>query len=531
MKYFSGFLLLIFFILFSCSEKKIDRKNPIFDSKISIQKRISLVVEQDFLQELDFPDQIKDSIYAFYMQNHFKPVWVNDSMVTEKGAKWKNFLRFPTALGLPDNRLFQLQVDSLKHLPLIQEFYLTGLLFQVNHDLQVGFLDSAQMKYRPILPTTIQNLSASIDEMDTVTKWGSWFANKGFNRPEYRSLAKALFYFAYGKNLSTIHFEIPTIEEDSLGCINLIRESLVAKFYLNKDSVENESYFKTALIAFQKDNGINPNGKINEHTIKALSESEYYKCQRTVLSLERWRWRSQFPERYIWVNIPEYKLRIFYNDTLFSTHSVVVGKPENKTPQLTSRLRAIITLPYWTQPQSIAEKEFLPAMKSNPHYAIKNEYKVFRGKTEVDPLTINWKRYKEKNFPFRVRQEPGEKNALGLVKFEFNNKYGVYLHDTPSKGFFKKDIRAYSHGCVRCEMPDSLARFILTRDEKQKMTRDSLDTLIAHKTNFTIVLRKPIDIQLDYITVTTNEKGKLVFYPDIYERDKTYLDALNIKQE
>jgi L,D-transpeptidase YcbB len=114
------------------------------------------------------------------------------------------------------------------------------------------------------------------------------------------------------------------------------------------------------------------------------------------------------------------------------------------------------------------------------------------------------------------------------VKFEFNNKYGVYIHDTPSKGFFNKDIRAYSHGCMRCDLPDSLARFILTRDDKQKMTRDSLDTLIARKEHFSIPLRKPIPLQVDYITVVTNEKGGLLFFPDVYDRDLEYLKMMKI---
>jgi murein L,D-transpeptidase YcbB/YkuD len=339
-----------------------------------------------------------------------------------------------------------------------------------------------------------------------------------------------LFYAVNGKQLSTTYFEIPALEDDSIACINLSKQSLIDKGYLLNDSSDTD--FINALKNFQVDNGIKGDGNIGVYTRNALKESQRYRVHRAVLSLERWRWRFVFPERYIWVNIPEYKLRLFYNDTLFLTHNVVVGKPENTTPQLLSKLRAIITMPYWTQPQKIAEKEFLPAIQSNSNYATKNEYKIFRGDKEVDPHTVNWKKYKEKNFPFRVRQEPGEKNALGVVKFEFSNKYGVYLHDTPSKGFFKRDIRAFSHGCVRCDMPDSLARFILSRDDKrQKMTRDSLDTLIARKEQFTILLRKPIPIHLDYITVSTNEKGLLLYYPDIYLRDEKYLKAMKIYQK
>ncbi len=524
-----GLFSIVFLVLTGC-EEPVKKEDPIFDKKINYQKRIKLAIESDLLTKFSFPKEIIDSVYLFYKETNFQPVWTNDTLILAKGEKWKNFLKYPCALGVPDNRLFQIKQDSLAQTSIIQEFYLTAQLAQLEHDLQVGFLDTASNHYRPLLSTSVARLKLSISSFDTVTHWGSWFANKGFNRPEYKSLAKALFYKAFGKTLSSTYFEIPSLEDDSISCINLSKESLIEKGYLNRDS--SDANFETALKNFQIDNGIKGDGNIGVYTRSALKESQRYRMHRAVLSLERWRWRSAFPERYIWVNIPEYKLRIFYNDTLFLTHNVVVGKPENQTPQLTSKLRAIITLPYWTQPQKIAEKEFLPAIQSNPHYATKNEYKVFRGDKEVDPLSINWKRYKEKNFPFRIRQEPGDKNALGLVKFEFSNKYGVYLHDTPSKGFFKRDIRAFSHGCVRCDLPDSLARFILSRDDKrQKMTRDSLDTLIARKEQFPILLRKPIPIQLDYITVTTNEKGKMIIFPDIYLRDEKYLKDLKIYQK
>ena len=141
----------------------------------------------------------------------------------------------------------------------------------------------------------------------------------------------------------------------------------------------------------------------------------------------------------------------------------------------------------------------------------------------MDPKTINWKKYKEKNFPFRVKQEPGSDNALGLVKFEFANDFGVYLHDTPSKSFFRRDVRSFSHGCVRCEMPDSLARFILRRDEKNKMLPDSLDSLIARKVHMPIPLHKLITIQIDYITVVATGVGEIRIHPDIYGRDEDYL--------
>lgn len=519
-------ILFLAFILIRCTSS-IDKTDPIFDRKTPLKKRIGLAIESDLLTKLNIPEGLKDSVYAFYKSRDFKPVWANDSMLTEKGKMWKELTNYPCALGLPDNRPFTFKEDSLSHTSIIQEFILTARLAQLQQDLKVGFLDTSTNNYRPVVSIDVKTLSKGVRQMDTVKNWGYWFAQMGPARPEYRALAEALFKYAFKKKFSTIHFEVPALVEDSLRSLELAEESLIDKGYLDPKKTDSASFWE-AMGRFQADNGLKPDGVIGVYTRKALDESERYKCHRAILSMERWRWRQPFPERYLWVNIPEYKLRIFYNDSMLSEHRVVVGKPENQTPQLTSRLRAIVSLPYWTQPQSIASKEFLPAIQRNSNYAAKNHYKVYRGETEVDPTTINWKRYKEKNFPFRVRQEPGSDNALGLVKFEFNNKFGVYIHDTPSKGFFNKDIRAYSHGCVRCQMPDSLARFILSRDDKQKMTRDSLDTLIARKQHYSIALRKPIPLQLDYITVVTDENGKLVFFPDVYDRDEKYLKMMKI---
>lgn len=519
-------------ILLTACKTKVPKSDPIFDDKKKLTERLALVESAGLMESLGIPNEIANQVNDFYKERNFKPVWSNDSMMVSKGLKMENFFRNPTSLALPEKRLLKANDDSITGELIARELLLTARFTQLINDLKTGFFDTTKMDYRPILPGALDELKKRVDQFDTVTKWGTWFASFGPAHKDYQRLARSLFHFARTKHLSKIHYEIPALDDDSVACMRLSTEALIDKGYLDSTKTDSSSFWQ-AMAAFQADNGLKADGVLGTYTRKNLGESTFYKCQRAILSLERWRWRTPFPERYLWVNIPEYTLRIYYNDTLFLTHRVVVGKPENQTPQLQSRLRTIVALPYWTQPHSIASKEFLPAIQHNSNYAAKNHYKVFRGETEVDPTTINWKKYKEKNFPFRVRQEPGNDNALGLVKFEFSNKFGVYLHDTPSKSFFNKDVRAYSHGCVRVQMPDSLARFILSRDDdkRQKMTRDSLDSIVSRKEHFPIALYKPIPIQLDYITVMADTTGKIIFYTDIYDRDKAYLEKLKIYQK
>ncbi len=520
MKQLSIFLLAG--IIFSCATKEIPVTDPVFDNKLPIAERIELAVNEGLLLEMGYSKEFAQVIGDFYKERKFQAVWSNDSTPLPAYVRFKHYFSQPQTIGLPRTRIVDKTPKHVAHELVVKEIGMTAKLAQVYHDLNRGFMDTSVNKMRPVLPASVETMKTLVEQKDSVKRWDLWFAGMGPDVGDYRLFAKILFNKLYNKTLSDKSYEIPELKKDTIGCWKLTEEALIEKGYLAKDSV-NEDTRKTALKAFQAAHALKTDGVPGAFTRMLLGESEVRQMDRAVLSLERWRWRAKFPERYIWVNIPEYTLRIFYNDTLFSTHNVVVGKPENKTPQLQSRIRRIIAMPYWTQPQSIAEKEFLPAMQNNPGYAVKNHYKIYRGNTEVDPYSVNWKKYKEKNFPFKVTQQPGPDNALGLIKFEFSNTYNVYVHDTPSKNYFNKDVRAFSHGCVRCQLPDSLARFILSRDEKNDIIPDSLDSIIARREHRPIVLKKPVYIQIDYITVTVKLTGEMIVHPDIYDRDAAYL--------
>ncbi len=260
-----------------------------------------------------------------------------------------------------------------------------------------------------------------------------------------------------------------------------------------------------------------------------MSESTKNKLMRTALSMEKWRWKNEYPLKYVHINIPEYLLRLYMDDTLRSANKIIIGKTDTKTPELTSKIRQIVLYPYWVVPQSITSKEINPKVKQNVNYLAKNNYKIFRNDIEVDPTTVNWAKVKENTFPFKVRQEFGPTNSLGILKFEFNNKFGVYVHDTPNKGLFNNDIRAYSHGCMRVQNPIELAKMILDKDSIHKKRNDftslEMDSLYLLNENYKINLRDPVPIFIEYKTVTVREK-MLIFHPDIYYKDEKYLKLM-----
>jgi murein L,D-transpeptidase YcbB/YkuD len=238
------------------------------------------------------------------------------------------------------------------------------------------------------------------------------------------------------------------------------------------------------------------------------------------------RQQTSYPVKYIRINIPEYTLRFFAQDSLKRTHRVIVGKPENPTPELSSKIIRMVAYPFWNVPYSIASKEILPSVKHNLNYLEKNNYKIYRGEQEINPRQVNWSRIKENTFPYKIVQQPGEDNSLGILKFEFHSNYSVYLHDTPTKHLFKSDIRAFSHGCMRCEEPLELGKALLDYDslklKRNHLTCDSLDSLMLVAKHFPFKLLDPVPIYVEYVTVCA-DRERLIFYPDIYGRDELYL--------
>jgi murein L,D-transpeptidase YcbB/YkuD len=203
------------------------------------------------------------------------------------------------------------------------------------------------------------------------------------------------------------------------------------------------------------------------------------------------------------------------------TSKVVVGKPQTRTPQLTSAISDLITYPKWHIPQSIIKKEILPALKRDAGYLARKGFSLVDNKgNDIDPYAVQWANY-DNYIPYTVVQGSGDDNALGVIKFNFPNKYSVYLHDTNQRYLFGKEKRALSHGCVRVESWQELATYILERDSSSKnaVPVDSMQTWLALKEKHVIPVRKRLPLFIRYFSVAA-EAGKLNFYDDVYEEDQ-----------
>ncbi|MGM9510557.1 L,D-transpeptidase family protein [Larkinella sp. GY13] len=234
-------------------------------------------------------------------------------------------------------------------------------------------------------------------------------------------------------------------------------------------------------------------------------------------ALNNYRWLNRVAsDLVVVVNIPSATLRVLNrqgNEVLQSR--VIVGNPRTPTPLFGAQLTRIITYPYWNVPRSIAVKEFLPKIKRNPAGfldAMKLQVLDAQGRV-VAPESVNWTALSTKNFPYRLRQSTGCDNALGVMKFDVNSPYDIYLHDTNHRELFSSNRRFLSHGCIRVAKPVELANLLLGSPYFKPAFLESRQVNLPSRT---VPLPGPVPVLIQYQTVDVNSAGTLVFYPDVY---------------
>lgn len=283
---------------------------------------------------------------------------------------------------------------------------------------------------------------------------------------------------------------------------------------------------KDVIRRYQKQHDIPVTGKVGDKTVTSLNSSDWQKFKRIAVNLDRYKLLSDtLPHQYIWVNLPGFYLQLWNDDTLALQSKIVVGKPLTRTPLLTSKITDMVTYPQWTIPESIILKEVLPGLKKDTNYLKKKGYSLINGKgDEVYASSVKWARY-TKGIPYKVVQGSGDDNALGILKFNFNNKYAVYLHDTNQRYFFERSFRALSHGCVRVQRWDKLAHFIINNDSINAppnvttFKTDSLKAFLKRKEKHFIPVRTKIPVFIRYAGCV-GINGSVKFYDDIYNEDR-----------
>ncbi|HEX6829170.1 MAG TPA: L,D-transpeptidase family protein [Burkholderiales bacterium] len=281
-----------------------------------------------------------------------------------------------------------------------------------------------------------------------------------------------------------------------------------------------------AVRGFQNRHGLAPDGVLGKATFAALNVPPAQRVRQIELALERMRWLPDLPQGpVIAINIPEFKLRAFDEEAgrlrLQFRSDIVVGKALNtRTPVFADQLEYVVFSPFWNVPPSIARNEIIPEIRKDPDYLLKHNMELVRSATAgpVEAALGDDTLEAIRRGELRVRQRPGEKNALGSVKFVFPNNMNIYLHDTPARSLFKRARRDFSHGCIRVSDPMGLARFVLRGIPE--WSDEAIEAAMRTGKEQYVRLKRGIPVVIFYTTVIVEEGGLVRFLPDIYGLDQ-----------
>jgi murein L,D-transpeptidase YcbB/YkuD len=489
---------------------------------------------------------ISNNLNYVYQQTDYAPVWMNGEGISQAADSFVAELEDLYADGLnPEryrtlslkNELRKLRSNKSPELNKLIAFdtTMTRTYLAVAKDLLLGAIKirkADSLWYNPNDSTwnASQVLSKDLgleDKYPSLDAYRSKIPTYNLLREEckrYTALQKDSVLLAALEQVRTITNtrELDSTQKTSLA--TAIRQSLP---WANTNTADSLDETQQLVAAYQEYSHTKPTGNLDTSTLRKLSRSPKEITGILQANLERLRWIKQsLPETYILVDIALAEL-FFHRDGKEIMHmKTVVGKPSRQTPSLNADMANVVINPPWGVPPTILKKDVLPGMaKSGEAYLRKKGIQAFDRKgNRVDGSSINAGNYKRYDY----RQPPGDKNALGYVKFNLPNKWDIYLHDTPHREDFPGRYRAKSSGCVRIEKPQEMAIMILAEIEGKDFTQEKLDKMIStHRTSWE-VLKTKIPVHLVYLTAFEDRDNTHIrLADDVYKRDSKLIGLLN----
>ena len=470
---------------------------------------------------------------TFYKDNNYSLVWSLRGSSKYIGTKLVDFIEnakeyglFPQDYALDRLQRIQniVQVDTNAKndaaLWVRNDLFLTDAFISLTKDLKQGRLayDSVTLRKDTLLPDSfyLGMLHEAIDKNEITQtlhevepKFAAYDSIKAY-LPAFLDSAKFVNYtflaYPYADSIRFFKQLQKRLFEDS--CMPLI-ESKIDTIALAK-----------AIRRYQRRKGMNPTGKVSDVLVRSLNNFDLQKFRCIAINLDRYKLLPDtFPTTYIWINLPSYRLKMWDSGTIAFESRVIVGATKTRTPLLTSEVVNFITYPQWTVPYSIIFKEMLPEIKKDSNYLAKQNLMIVDYNDSIlDPKLIDWHKVSKKNFPYLIKQRQGDDNSLGIIKFNFRNKYSVYLHDTNARWLFEKSQRALSHGCVRIQQWQKMADFLI-RNNQDKFPADTLKAWFKRQEKHVVTGFPKIPIYIRYFTCE-GANGKLKFFEDIYGEDQ-----------
>jgi murein L,D-transpeptidase YcbB/YkuD len=488
-----------------------------------------------FMQSVAEASSSDRDIAAFYKANGYRPIW------TGKGGKDKSrraallkVLKSAGNHGLPtksyDTDFLEANLRSVKSerdLGRI-EVELSRLYLQYARDIQTGILTPSRVDSGIVRKIPLRNRTELLINFSKSSPSG-YLKALAPKAPEYTRLMKEKIkmerLLAKGGWGPTVPGK--KLEPGQSGqAIVLLRNRMMAMGYLSRSASKNyDGNLQKAVQQFQLAHGLSPDGVAGAGTLKEINTPVVTRLGQILVAMERERWMNTARgKRHIWVNLTDFSAQIIDNGKVtFQTRSVIgANKSDRRSPEFSDVMEHMVINPTWNVPRSIAVKEYLPLMQKDS--AAAGHLRLTRGGRVVSREGVDFTQFTASNFPFDLKQPPSRRNALGLVKFMFPNKYNIYLHDTPAKNLFSRESRAFSHGCIRLNDPFDFAYTLLKKQESNP--EEFFQAKLATTRETVVPLDVQVPVHIVYRTAFTSPKGNMNYRRDVYGRDAKIFNAL-----
>lgn len=475
-------------------------------------------------------------IAAFYQANRYKSIW------TGRGGKDRqrrdallNAVTNAADHGLPVSRYNPEQLKTLlkqARSPRDRgavEVEMSRIFLQYARDLQTGVLVPSKVDSEIVRQVPLRDRVSYLTNF-TKSSPKRFFQALAPKAPEYARLMKAKLMMERQLAKGGWGQKVPSKSlkpGQSGNSVVILRNRLQAMGYLQRSSSQTyDAAMQAAMQQFQLSRGLNPDGVAGPGTMAEINRPIESHLQAVMVAMERERWMNRpRGKRHVWVNLTDFSAAIMDNGKeTFRTRSVIgKNQGDRRSPEFSDVMEFMVINPTWNVPRSIATKEYLPLLKKNPNAVGHLRIVDSRGRT-VSRSAANFGAYSAKTFPYNIKQPPSNRNALGLVKFMFPNRHNIYLHDTPAKNLFSREVRAYSHGCIRLHQPFDFAYALLAKqtNDPEGFFKAKLNTGVESRVN----LKQPVPVHIVYRTAFVSANGNVNFRRDVYGRDAKIFSAL-----
>ena len=533
----SRFVVLIPLLLILSTCGKSDQNNDVYALTLEIEDKIQKLEQSPNYKIADDYVLAIEEVSKFYKIRHYTKAWTHKNFLTSDAITLVEEIRLANLEGLQPTDYHLETISGLLSQPIHSwssiermaqlEVLLTDAYLIYARHLNAGKVCPEKINQQWYFPCRELNinfenhLQLALSSHDI----SSSLENLKPKLSGYHQLKAALASYRGLQNIrhtKTLSIPMQTSRDDEQIVLQLI-----ALGDLQKKSRNNSSALKEAVEKFQSRHGLKPTGVLDSMTVVTLNTPIADRIATIEANLERWRWLPvDLGAAYILVNIADFSLQVIDDHQVKFISNVVIGTLYHSTPVFSAPLTHMVINPYWYIPRSIVENEILS--QNNPlDYLIQNNIQVLTQDHQVVPVeSIIWDAVSPQAFPYILRQEPGPENPLGSIKFVLPNPYDIYIHDTPSKELFTRNIRAFSHGCIRLQRPFDLADYLLTDDQQW-----DLDSIMQNPgkqpTSMQIDLTTPIPVHILYWTSWTDSDRQVQFRKDVYQRDDAIHQVLH----